>query len=89
MIGGTQMFTHLQESDNIRISLIASGCSAHDERMYMMRQRYEDIVSAKDTDTIDSKTIMQGMVNPFANKNALDEKNIVKSGVNLDSLELI
>lgn len=89
MIGGTQMFTHLQESDNIRISLIASGCSAHDERMYMMRQRYEDIVSAKDTDTVDSKTIMQGMVNPFANKNALDEKKIVKSGVNLDALELI
>lgn len=84
-IGNGQMFAHIQEDDEVRISLIAAGCTAYDSRMYQMRQRYEDIMESMNRDTIGANDVLAGMSNPFESKL---EKKVLTKEVNTDALDL-
>lgn len=84
-IGNGQLYTHIEESDRTRISIIAAGCTSYDDRMYLMKQRYEDIMSAASTDTTSAADLMTGMKNPFETK---IEKKVVTDEVDTSGLDL-
>ena len=84
-IGNAQMYTHIEESDDVRISLIAAGCTAYDDRMYQMRQRYDDIIASANTDTVNASDVMVGMDNPFATRLT---KKVLTEDVDTSALNL-
>ena len=84
-IGNAQMYTHIQEDSEVRISLIAAGCTAYDDRMYQMKQRYEDIMASMNRDSIGAGDVLAGMVNPFE---TTIEKKVVTSEVDTSALDL-
>ena len=85
VIGNAQMYAHIQEDDEVRISIIAAGCIAYDDRMYQMRQRYEDIMESMNHESIGAGDVLVGMANPFETK---IEKKILTKEVNTDALDL-
>lgn len=85
VIGNAQMYAHIQEADDVRISLIAAGCTAYDDRMYQMRQRYEDIMASMNHESIGAGDVLAGMANPFE---TTIEKKVLTKDVNIDALDL-
>lgn len=61
------MYTHLECSDDIRISLIATGCASPAKRLSIMRQRYEDIRNSDRVARTAASDIMKGMESPLGN----------------------
>lgn len=45
----TLQYTHIEESEDTRISIIFSGCNEPVERLYQIRGRYDDIMNAQKT----------------------------------------
>lgn len=84
-IGNAMMYTHIEESDTVRISVIVAGCSSYDDRMFKMRQRYDDIMMSVNQDTVGASDVMAGMGNPF--KTNL-QKKVLTSEVDTSALDL-
>ena len=64
-------YTHIEdsgESSDIKVALIAAGCSEPADRMMQMRQRYDDIIAATKRAESRSSALRDGMNDPAAYK---------------------
>ena len=59
------MYTHLEISNETRISLIATGCASPSQRLAQMRQRYDDIRNTEKVSHDTASDIVKGMENPL------------------------
>lgn len=61
-------YTHMEESSDVKVALIAAGCSEPTDRMMQMRQRYDDIIAAEKRAASRSSALRDGMNDPAAYK---------------------
>lgn len=82
----TLQYTHLEESENFEVALVISGCTSPNQRLYMMRERYNDIKASAKKKNNDIFSIMDGMDDPVGGSVA--PKNRKGSEPNLSALGL-
>ena len=58
-------YVHVQESDDVQISVIMAGCSEPTDRLYTIRSRYDDIMNAQHDDESALGDLMSGINNPL------------------------
>lgn len=58
-------YFHIEESSDIQISVIMSGCSEASDRLYLIRSRYDDIMNAQRADQSELGALLDGMNNPL------------------------
>lgn len=63
-------YMHIEESPELQISVIMSGCSEPEERLYLMKSRYDDIMAAQRDDTSKLSDMLGGITNPLGSVNA-------------------
>lgn len=78
-------YTHVEESDNIQISVIMTGCSEPVDRLYTIRSRYDDIMAAQKADSSVLNDITSGLDNPFG---TVKTKHLDKAEPDLSALDI-
>lgn len=58
-------YHHIEESDEIHIAIIMSGCSEPETRLYEIKSRYDDIMCAQREKESKLSELMGGMVSPL------------------------
>ena len=58
-------YSHIEESDKVSIAIIMSGNSEPEERLYMMKSRYDDITNSQKEDVSSVASILGTMSNPI------------------------
>ena len=69
-------YTHIEESDEIRISVIMSGCTEPENRLYMIKSRYDDIQNAQREDTSSIASMLGSMSNPLGTLKSTKKESV-------------
>lgn len=78
-------YTHIEESPDVRVSLIIAGCSEPSERLFEMRARYDDIQSQLTVKSSVASGIVGDMENPLGKS---DDGPVIKDETDLSALGL-
>lgn len=61
-------YAHIEESDSICISVIFSGCAEAEDRLYTIKNRYDDIMAQQMEAESSVSKLLGGMSNPLGSK---------------------
>lgn len=81
----TVQYTHLEESEDIQISIILSGCSEAEDVLYQIRGRYDDIMAAQKEKESIMSDLVSDLVSPISGTDDLMEPD---NGPDLSALDL-
>lgn len=68
--GDALLYTHIEESDEVRISMVVAGSDVPDLRLQQIKERYDDIMSNVHTSNITAASVLEEINDPFAIKPA-------------------
>jgi len=77
-------FAHIEESEEIKIAVLMTGCSEAADRLTSIKNRYDDAMSAQKNRKSVVSDLMETATNPMG---ALTTKKLSEEA-NLDALEL-
>ena len=79
-------YTHIEESNDICISVIFSGCAEPADRLYEVKSRYDDIMSSQNQTVSTVSQLLSGMSNPVGEGKKKPKKTSIEP--DLSALDL-
>lgn len=83
--GDALLYTHIEESPEVCISLVIAGSDLPEMRLQEIKERYEDIMSAAHNQTITAASVLEEMEDPFRLQ---DNSTQEKAGNDFSGLDL-
>lgn len=80
-------YVHIEDSKDIQISIILSGCSEPEDRLLEIKSRYEDIMRAQSANRFSVSSLLDGIEKPMENKTHKKTNNPT-SDVDLSALDI-
>lgn len=66
--GDALLYTHIEEADDVRISMVVAGSDVPDLRLQQIKERYDDIMSNVHTNSMTAASVLEEIDDPFSIK---------------------